>query len=397
MSPAETAILLAFFGGMALGALVHRTNFCTMGAVSDWVNIGDTGRFRAWMVAMAVALIGVQVLDAWPVGGASVLDIDRSLYRSPQLLWAGHLLGGLLFGIGMTLAGGCGNRNLVRLGGGNLKSLVVFLVFAVVAMATLEGLLAEYVRIPLTRATAIDLGEYGLAGQGMPALLGALSGVGVEPLRWALTLLIGGGVLVWAFRSPDFRRRPNNVAAGLGIGALILFGWWVTGFFGVGQAGPLIGVGPDAPGSYAFTAPLAYALRYLGLSGAGYGLTFGIAAVGGVVLGSFLWGWASGSLRWEVFRDARDFGIHLLGAVLMGLGGVLALGCTFGQGITGASTLALGSFLTLGAIILGAAVTMKVLFYRMLYEGEASLPRAVVAALADLRLLPGKWRSLAKP
>ena len=150
MTPHEMVILLAFLGGVGLGVLVHKTHFCAMGAVSDWVNIGDKGRLHAWLVAIAVALIGAQILSAWPVsesGGLgaapSLVPLERSLYRSPQLFWLGHLLGGLLFGIGMTLAGGCGNRNLVRIGGGNLKSLVVFLVFATVALATLEGLLAE--------------------------------------------------------------------------------------------------------------------------------------------------------------------------------------------------------------------------------------------------------------
>lgn len=114
----------------------------------------------------------------------------------------------------------------------------------------------------------------------------------------------------------------------------------------------------------------------------------------GVVLGSFLWALISRNFRFEWFASVRDFVNHFIGALLMGLGGVLALGCTIGQGITGISTLAIGSLIAFGGIVLGSALTMKVQYYRMVYEGEASGLAALITALVDLRLLPQSMRRL---
>ena len=120
----------AFAIAFIMGAVANKTNFCTMGAVSDWVNIGDTGRFRAWLLAIAVAVIGVVILEYF---GLAKPGEAFPPYRAGQFMWAEHLLGGLMFGIGMTLASGCGNKCLVRIGGGNIKSIMVMLVIGVIA------------------------------------------------------------------------------------------------------------------------------------------------------------------------------------------------------------------------------------------------------------------------
>ncbi|MES9889374.1 MAG: YeeE/YedE thiosulfate transporter family protein, partial [Candidatus Sedimenticola sp. 6PFRAG1] len=127
----QSALLWAtFIIALVMGAIVNKTNFCTMGAVSDMVNMGDMGRMRAWIMAMAVAMIGVAVLESM-----GMVDADGSFppYRAGQLIWAENILGGLIFGIGMTLASGCGNKMLIRIGGGNIKSIIVLLVVAVIA------------------------------------------------------------------------------------------------------------------------------------------------------------------------------------------------------------------------------------------------------------------------
>ena len=113
-----------------MGAVANKTNFCTMGAVSDMVNMGDYSRFRAWLLAIAVAIFGVTMLEF-----AGLMSVDSSFppYRDSQLIWLENILGGLLFGIGMTLASGCGNKTLIRIGGGNLKSVEVFIVIGVIA------------------------------------------------------------------------------------------------------------------------------------------------------------------------------------------------------------------------------------------------------------------------
>lgn len=143
-----------FVVALILGAIVNKTNFCTMGAVSDWVNIGDTGRMRAWLLAIAVAMAGVAGLE---LAGVITMASDTfPPYRTSGFAWLRYLVGGAMFGIGMTLAGGCGSRTLARLGAGNLKSLVVVLVLGVCAYAAMRGLLAP-LRLRLIEATALPL------------------------------------------------------------------------------------------------------------------------------------------------------------------------------------------------------------------------------------------------
>ncbi len=128
---AQSVFLWAtFIVALIMGAVVNKTNFCTMGAVSDAVNMGDNSRMRAWFLAIAVAMLGVIILES-----AGLVNTSTSFppYRGSQLIWAENILGGILFGIGMTLASGCGNKTLIRVGGGNIKSVVVLIVIAVIA------------------------------------------------------------------------------------------------------------------------------------------------------------------------------------------------------------------------------------------------------------------------
>ena len=124
-SSAWSAMIWSTFAlAVVMGAIVNKTNFCTMGAVSDWVNMDDKGRMRSWLFAIAVALLGVTILESL---GLANTDNAFPPYRSGNLIWAENILGGFLFGIGMTFGSGCGNKTLIRLGGGNLKSIMVFL------------------------------------------------------------------------------------------------------------------------------------------------------------------------------------------------------------------------------------------------------------------------------
>src|SRR5258705_700986 len=161
-STSHQVALGGFLVAVAFGALAHRVRFCTMGAVSDWVNIGDTTRLRAWFLAIGIATLGTQWLAF-----ATPVDLQKSIYLTTNFGWLGYLFGGLLFGIGMTLASGCGQRTLVLVGGGNLKSLVVLLVLAVTAYMTLRGLLA-LPRLNLIESTNVRLTAYGMADQGIP-------------------------------------------------------------------------------------------------------------------------------------------------------------------------------------------------------------------------------------
>ncbi|OAN49811.1 hypothetical protein A6A04_18745 [Paramagnetospirillum marisnigri] len=351
----------AFVAGTLFGWTAQKTNFCTMGAVSDIVFMGDWRRFRAWMLALAVAVLGTQLLAL-----SGLVAIGKSIYLTPNLGWAGAILGGLMFGFGMTMAGGCGNKTLVRIGGGNLKSVVVFLVLGFFSYMTLRGLIA-LARVELELLN-LNLTSLGLASQGLPDILAKLSGMAPATARAALTGVIGGGLMVWCLRDAEFRASPRDVLGGLVIGLLVVAGWAVSGILGADEFDP-------APvTSFTFVAPIGGAMQYL-MSFTGATIDFGVAAVGGVILGSFLAAKASGSFQLESFTGADDMLRHMMGAALMGTGGVLAMGCTVGQGITGMSTLALSAPIALGSILFGGVVGMK-------YLEEGSLSAALKAVFA---------------
>ncbi|SEP61641.1 hypothetical protein SAMN05421693_10256 [Ectothiorhodospira magna] len=413
--PTAAAAVLAsiFVLAFIFGAVVNKTNFCTMGAVSDWVNMGDTGRMKSWLLAIVVAMVGVILLETF-----GLIHADGSFphYRTDQLSWVGHLLGGLMFGIGMTLASGCGNKTLVRIGGGNLKSILVLLIIALIAYAmthpfpgtshTLYSLLFH----PWISPLSIQLGS----AQDLGALV---AGDQHAPLaRLIIGLLMAAVLLFLIFRRAAFRRHLDHVLGGLVVGLVVVGAWYITGTTqiddGMGEQHTLQAYVQDwdfladtpegRPGeaapwstqSFTFINPMGQTLRY-GVSGFDGSLLYiGVVALTGVIVGSFFWAMISGAFRVEWFASVGDFFNHVIGAVLMAFGGFLAMGCTIGQGVTGLSTLALGSFITFGAIVLGSALTMKIQYYRMLYEAEATFLKAFITALVDLRLLPARLRKL---
>ncbi len=360
----------SFVAAAVLGAIAHHTRFCAVGAISDWLHFGDTARLRALWLAIGVAILGVQLLEFY-----APIDLQQSVYLTTDFGWLGHLLGGLLFGIGMTLASGCAQRALVLAGGGNLKALVVLFVLAITAEMTRRGLLAP-VRAGIG-VTNIDLSRYGMADQSAASWAALLTGSsGSAALRTAVALVVGCGVLALVFSGRDFLRRFDQMLAGLGVGLAIVAGWYITGVIGRDAAAPV------PLDSYSFVAPAAELLQYLTHTGST--LSFGVAAVLGVIFGSLLYAVATGKFRLEGFASPGDLAAHLAGGALMGFGGVVALGCTIGQGITGMSTLALGSALTLGAILFGAALAMRVQYHLLDRRG---LGHALLLALADMCLL----------
>ncbi len=371
--PVYRVALLSFLIGIIFGAVVNKTNFCTMGAVSDWVNMGNKSRLRAWFLAIGVAVLVTQFLQA-----RAVLDLSQTMYLSSNLGWLGHIFGGFLFGVGMTLASGCGQRTLVRAGGGNLKSLVVLIFLGLTAYMTMRGLLA-LVRVNAIEVTNINLAAHNISNQGIGTLLASAFGLENSTLvSRIVAVALGGGMVVYAFSGKEFRGSFDNVLAGLVIGLLIPAGWYVTGVIGFDDFDPV------RMESYTFIAPTGESLMYL-LTFTGSTINFGIAAVGGVILGSFLYVITTGKFRLETFTDRDDMIRHIQGGVFMGFGGVLALGCTIGQGLTGLSTLALGSLISLISIIFGSALTMKVQYYQM---DEKGFLNSLRHALSDMRMMP---------
>jgi len=352
-----TTIVSAGFGlGVVFGYIANKTNFCTMGAISDVVNMEHWGRMRAWLLAMAVAMVGVNLL-----GYIGSVDFSQTLYASKNFYWLGFVVGGLCFGVGMTLAGGCANKNLVRLGGGNLRSLVVLFFMGFAAIVTMKGVLGTF-RISVLQASSVTL--HFENGQLMPALFAGAEGAAT--LQLLLTGALALALLVFVYKDERFRKSLDNNLAGWIVGLIVVAGWYVTGHMGFAENPDTLemtyfGTNSNRPESMSFVAPTAYTLEYLAYStDVSRVITFGIATVLGIALGSFVHAWLSKSFRLESFASVNDLRNHILGAILMGFGAVCAAGCTIGQGITGVSTLSLGSLLALLSIIAGSAITMKI-------------------------------------
>lgn len=343
---------LGFLAGILFGFTAQRTNFCTMGAISDMVLMEDYGRFRSWVLAIAVALLGTQLLTLF-----GVINIDSAMWLSPNFGWAGYIIGGLIFGYGMTRAGGCGNKTLVRLGAGNLKSVVVVLFIALSGYMTLRGLFA-LARVELESLTSINTADvFGISHQGFVHLISGLTGAGDDIIRWILAIGLGVALLIYCFKDAEFRGSPRNIIAGVVIGLLIPVGWYITSVLGFDEFEMMEA---PAPMSFTFIAPTAETAQYL-MTFTGTTINFGIATVFGVIFGSFIGAILNKEFNMEAFHGSQDMLSHIWGGILMGFGGVLALGCTIGQGITGVATLSFGSFIAFVSIVIGGIFGMKTL------------------------------------
>lgn len=367
-SLATTVAWLSFAMAFILGAISARTQFCTLGAISDVVNMGDKTRLRMWLFAMAVAIIGAQALYA-----AGVIDLSKAFYVRPSFTWFSYIFGGLLFGIGMTLASGCGSRTLVRIGGGNLKSIVVFVFLGIAAYMTMKGLTGVW-RVAYLDPINIDLASRGMPTQELGSMLAAALGVTKKSAQIGAASLIAIAIFAYCLASAEFRRSVDAWLGGLGYGLAVVAGWVITAKLGFAENPETLemtffGTNSRTAESLTFVAPVGYSLELLMLwSDKSLIVTFGIASTVGMILGSLAYSLAFKRFRVESFVTASDLRNHLLGAVLMGVGGVTAMGCTIGQGITGVSTLALGSFLALGAMMFGCWATLKWQYWRMMNE-----------------------------
>lgn len=336
-------VLLGLAIGFSLGWVGRYSRFCTLGAISDWYASGDRSRLRMWLLAIAVAIVGTQALT---LSGA--IQIQGSFYVAPRIFWLSNILGGLLFGFGMALASGCGSRTLIRIGGGSLKAFVVFLVLALFAYMTIRGIFGV-LRVETVEKVFWDLGR----PQDLPSLLRL-------DAAWSAFALVAALLLV-VFSSRDFLKQPRLMFGGLVIGGLVVAGWFVTGNIGFIEEDPntlesrFLATNSRGVESLTFVAPLAFWLDlFMFWSDASRGFTFGITTVSGVVLGSWVHALASKSFRVEGFHSKEELAQHLIGAAMMGVGGVVAFGCTIGQGISGLSLLAVGSMLATASIVAGA-------------------------------------------
>jgi uncharacterized membrane protein YedE/YeeE len=368
-TPAASIGTLVVGGGFAIafvfGLVAAKTNFCTMGALSDIVNMGHWGRMRMWLLTIAVAIVGTSLLSY-----AGQIDLTKSVPQRPVLQWLSLLVGGLIFGVGMTLSGGCANKNLVRLGGGSVRSLVVLTFMAIASYMTLKGLFGQW-RASLLDPVRIDLAERGWSDQGLATALVKLTGMDPKMALLAAAGAVVLALLAFVFSDKRFRVNALQIGGALVLGLLVIAGWYISGHLGFGENPDTLenvyfATNTHTIESLSFVAPLAYSLELLMMwTDASLHATFGIASVLGIVAGSAAYALVTRKFRWEGFASMADLGNQLLGAVLMGFGGVTAVGCTIGQGLSGLSTMAMGSFIAVAGIVTGCVATLKYMVWKM--------------------------------
>jgi len=343
---ATLVILAGFALGALIGAASRWAQFCTLGAIADAVIVGDRRRLRAWILAIAVAIVGTQILYL-----SGTVDIGQSIYLRGPFGWLGALIGGAIFGFGMALVGTCGYGTLIRLGGGDLRALIDLGTLGIFAYLTLSGPLA-HVRTAVIESA--DLTSSTIGNPGIPDLFALVSGLSESAARLIVTVLIAGSLLYFCFRDRGFRSCRKEMVAAVIMGLAVCAAWLTTGYLGHDA------FDPRPPVSFTFVRPLGDSVLYAMLS-SGMTLNFGIASVAGVLVGAHLVARFKGELHREGFDGDREMVRHLTGSAFMGTGGVLALGCTIGQGMSGISTLALSAPLALAAIFTGAALGLRYL------------------------------------
>lgn len=345
----EPHILMALCGfalGTVAGLAARGADFCTYRAIEDWWVLGNYRRLRTWALAIAVAMILVQAMFA--TGAAR---IDESFYLAPSLGWGGAIIGGLLFGWGMSMVGTCGFGILVRLGSGDMRAVLMFLVMGLSAYMAARGLTA------LGRVVALEplrLDMEGTGGQGLGHLAGSLFGTDAGSAGLILGLVVAALLILWCFRSAEFRSSGYGILSGLAVGLAVAGGFWATGHLGNDD------FDPQRVESLTYVLPPGETIQYL-LTFTGSEINFGIGVTLGTIFGAFLTTATRFGFKRETYDDAVEMRRHLLGAFLMGFGGVAAMGCTVGQGISGMSTLALSAPLVMVSIFAGAVLGIRYL------------------------------------
>lgn len=331
-----------FLLGMAFGIAARLGRFCLLRGLRQQMGLdtevaaGQAPALQAFALALAVALLASQGLQA-----LGMLDLSQAAIARPSFSIAGVLIGGLLFGVGMVLARACGARSLVLLAGGNLRSLVTLVFLALGAQLAMTGVLTP-LRLWLQTLTPLTL-----AHATLPAYLPSLN-------TWLLTLGLALLLLAYALLRPGLRQSRLQWGSALLIGLLVAAGWWLTAHIGVDE------FEPARLTSLSFIGPIAETLLYLQLS-VGREPGIGLALTAGVLAGAFLAALGSRTARWEGFDSTSRLAASAGGGLLMGIGGVLAAGCSIGQGLSGLSTLSLASFAAVAGILLGALLSLRLL------------------------------------
>jgi len=338
MGDSNLAALIGLFGGVLLGLAARVGRFCTLGAIEDLLYGGSSTRMRMWILAIATAIIGTFSLI-----GLDLLDPGESFYFSIRWMPLATVIGGLMFGYGMALAGNCGFGAIARLGGGDLRSFVIVLVMGVSAYVVLAGPLA-----PLRNWLFPQIEVTNTIPPGIAHYLADVLGISVVPVG----LSIGTLMLIGALWSAELRTDISAMFWSVVVGLAVVSGWagsqWIAtnGFDGLNVV------------SHSFSAPVGETILYA-MNGSVRPLSFAVGSVAGVWVGAFAGSMIKGHFRWEACEDPRELRRQILGAIIMGAGAILAIGCTVGQGITAFSLLAISAPVTFLSIFAGAAIGLR--------------------------------------
>jgi uncharacterized membrane protein YedE/YeeE len=355
----NASYLLAVSGfvlGILLGITIIYTRFCTMGAVADIVLSNSYGRMRSWLLAIVIAIIGTQLSVI-----IGVLSLEQTNYLQPQLFWLAAIVGGSLFGFGMVLSCGCGTRNIVMFASGDLRALVSIIILGIVAYMTIRGIFA----IPRDwfYSTAVVNSNLWITIPSIDTLISESFTIDQRLSRFIAMIVITSPILWFIFKDRDFRHTPRRIIAGVCVGSIVVSGWLLSGWIFKDEFGETI------PQSLTFVEPIGDSLLYL-MIWTGSSIDFGIATVGGLITGSFIAALYRRQFYLRGFEDSAEMGRYIIGGAMMGMGGAIAGGCTFGQGISGISTLGFMSFLTFASIIFGALLSLH-------YIAQGSISRAI--------------------
>lgn len=337
ISEAGLVSMIGLFGGFLLGLAARIGRFCTLGAIEDLFYGESTLRLRMWGIAIGVSIIGTFGLSL-----IGLLDLQQTLYLSISWNPYASIAGGLLFGYGMALAGNCGYGALARVGGGDLRSLLIVLIMGIFAYITLGGPLAS------VRLWIFGSPEESTQALSFAHLLAQFIGFEAE----LSGVVIGISIICVTLSNSSIRHAPSFIFWGAVAGLAIVSGWCGTQW--------IANNGFDAPRvvTHTFSAPLGETIIYA-MTSSGNSITFGTGSVIGVVLGSFLGSLIKGHFRWEACDDPRELRRQILGAALMGIGAVVAVGCSVGQGLSAFSVLAFSAPVTLVFIFVGAAIGLR--------------------------------------
>ncbi len=326
----EVVNIFAFMIGLTYGIVAQKTQFCFSGSIKDFVLTKSTRRSASVIMAMITAIVSSQFL-AHQYG----VDLAKSVYLQTDLNYFSILLGGGLFGIGMMLADGCSSRHLVKFSQGDLYSLVTIIFIAVFGYITAKGILTIGLE-PIVKNEWLLRVSGWIPNQPVP-------------LYVVIALLL---VALWKV-VPSFKNLLSCMD-GVIVGLLIAGAWYVTGVLGFDDFEPL----PLEALSFVF--PSGKTLEYL-MFFSGSTLSFSVSVIFGMVIGAFVMSFFNKKYRFGcvISQKSNKLKNGIIGGMLMGIGGILAMGCTVGQGLSGISTLAFGSLLAITSIMVSAYFTAK--------------------------------------